>query len=222
MSKQRHSHADRRKHHVIYKTTCLVTGRYYIGMHSTDDLADGYIGSGKRLWQSIKKHGADQHRCEVLEYLPSREALRLREVEIVNEQLLEDVKCMNLALGGDGDWSRVTKVRSKEATMRASAAGRARFAELMLDPVKQEQFRLAVSSAAKRNGFGFTAEQTAAAFKGKSHSEESKRLIAEKSAKANAGAGNPAFGMKWITNGVEVRRQASSLSLPDGWRFGRK
>ena len=115
--------ADRRKHHIIYKTTCLVTGRYYIGMHSTDDLADGYIGSGKRLWQSIRKHGAAQHHCEVLEQLPSREALALREAELVNEQLLEDKLCMNLTLGGHGSWEAANRVYTPEARKRLGVLG---------------------------------------------------------------------------------------------------
>lgn len=95
----------RKKHHVIYKTTCSVTGRYYIGMHSTDELEDGYLGSGKRLWQSIRKHGKESHMCEILEHLPSRDALRLRETELVNEELIGDPMCMNIALGGSGGWS---------------------------------------------------------------------------------------------------------------------
>ena len=41
----------------IYKTTNLINGKYYIGMHSTDNLEDVYIGSGKRLWFSIKNYG---------------------------------------------------------------------------------------------------------------------------------------------------------------------
>lgn len=107
MSKSELRGADRRRYHVIYKTTCLVTGRYYIGMHSTDDLADGYIGSGKRLWQSIKKHGVEQHICQVLEHLSSREALRLREAELVDEKLLKDKQCLNLTVGGYGDFGHI-------------------------------------------------------------------------------------------------------------------
>lgn len=36
--------SDRRKHHYIYKIT-RDDGFYYIGMHSTDDLDDGYFGT---------------------------------------------------------------------------------------------------------------------------------------------------------------------------------
>lgn len=51
--------ASRRKYHYIYKTTCTITSKFYIGMHSTDNLEDGYVGSGKRLWYSINKHGKE-------------------------------------------------------------------------------------------------------------------------------------------------------------------
>jgi hypothetical protein len=97
----------RKKHHVIYRTTCQVTGKYYVGMHSTDELNDGYIGSGKHLWQSIKKHGLDQHRYEITEHLESRELLRAREAELVTKELVNDSMCMNIALGGGGGWEHV-------------------------------------------------------------------------------------------------------------------
>jgi hypothetical protein len=38
--------------HFIYKTISITTGKYYIGMHSIDNLADGYKGSGTVLNQS--------------------------------------------------------------------------------------------------------------------------------------------------------------------------
>ena len=90
------------KYHYIYKTTCSVTGRWYIGMHSTHNLEDEYIGSGKRLWLSINKHGRDAHTKEILEFLPNRESLKAREKELVNESLLTDPLCMNLQIGGGG------------------------------------------------------------------------------------------------------------------------
>lgn len=35
-----------RKYHYIYKITRNQDGKFYVGMHSTDDLDDGYFGSG--------------------------------------------------------------------------------------------------------------------------------------------------------------------------------
>lgn len=97
-----HIRASRRKHHIIYKTTCLVTGRYYIGMHSTDDLNDTYLGSGLRLLRSVKKYGAAQHVREILEDLPTREAASNREKELITEDLRADPLCLNCGPGGLG------------------------------------------------------------------------------------------------------------------------
>jgi hypothetical protein len=80
-------------------------------MHSTDDLNDGYMGSGQQLRRSVKKHGRDQHKTDVLEFLPDRESLGLREEELITKKLMEDELCMNLATGGQGKVDRplVTK-----------------------------------------------------------------------------------------------------------------
>lgn len=114
--------ADQRKFHYIYKITRNDgSGKYYIGMHSTDDLEDGYFGSGTLLWHSIKKHGKEKHVMEVLEYLPNRTSLRLREKELVNEELLRDPLCMNIKKGGDGGAQTnpsVLKTLSNKAKLR--------------------------------------------------------------------------------------------------------
>ena len=94
--------ASRRKYHIIYKTTCLVTGRYYIGMHSTDNLEDSYLGSGLRLRRSVEKYGKDQHQRQVLEILPTRQAAADREKEIITEELRKDPQCLNCGPGGLG------------------------------------------------------------------------------------------------------------------------
>ena len=88
--------------HYIYKTTCNVTQRYYIGMHSTTNIEDGYLGSGKRLRYSIRKYGKENHTKEILEFLRTREELVIRESEIVDKILISDKMCMNLCVGGQG------------------------------------------------------------------------------------------------------------------------
>jgi len=46
-----------KKIHYIYKITCVVTGRWYIGMHSTININDNYLGSGTTLRHSVSKIG---------------------------------------------------------------------------------------------------------------------------------------------------------------------
>lgn len=129
---------SRRKYHIIYKTTCLVTGRYYIGMHSTDDLEDGYLGSGVHLTRSVKKYGKDQHVREIIEHLPNRDLLKKREEELVTEDLVKnDVLCMNLIKGGGGN-DRDYGITEKTRKLLSEASKRA---------VRTEEWKAKISAA---------------------------------------------------------------------------
>ena len=46
-----------KKYNYIYIITNIVNGKIYIGKHSTDDLNDGYLGSGKKLRLAKNKYG---------------------------------------------------------------------------------------------------------------------------------------------------------------------
>jgi hypothetical protein len=91
-----------KQYHFIYKTTNLLSGKYYIGMHSTDNLEDDYLGSGNRLRYSIKKYGKINHKREILEFCENRKELKSREKEIVNLNEIAKKECMNLCVGGEG------------------------------------------------------------------------------------------------------------------------
>jgi hypothetical protein len=71
-------------------------------MHSTDELNDGYLGSGTLLKRSINKHGKENHSIEILEFVNSREELAAREREIITLQEIAKKECMNLKVGGSG------------------------------------------------------------------------------------------------------------------------
>jgi hypothetical protein len=119
--------SDRRAHHVIYKTTCLVTGRWYLGMHSTNNLKDGYYGSGTHLQRSLKKYGYENHKYEILETLNSRAELRIREQEILTEDFISDPLCMNIrfscSAGNDpGFWAKKDRAATSKKISETSKA----------------------------------------------------------------------------------------------------
>lgn len=164
--------ASQRNHHIIYKTTCSVTGKWYIGMHSTDNLNDGYLGSGMHLWRSIDKYGKDKHFVEILEHLPSRKELSDREREILSE-LKTDPMCMNIAWGGEGYYDRPP----------TSEETRAKLSEASKKYVRtKEWYEKAV--ATRRAGAGYSKsekerEKIRQALTGKTISEEHKKKISE-------------------------------------------
>lgn len=94
-----------KKYHFIYRVT-RNDGAFYIGRHSTDNIDDGYFGSGIHIKRSLRKHGKSAHKFEILEFLKSRTLLKEREAEIVNKRFLQNEKCLNIALGGGGGGRR--------------------------------------------------------------------------------------------------------------------
>jgi len=91
-----------KKYHYLYKTTNLINDKFYVGMHSTDDLNDGYLGSGKHLRNSINYYGKQNFKFEILEFFNSREILIEEEEKLVDRDFIKDPLCMNLRIGGHG------------------------------------------------------------------------------------------------------------------------
>ena len=91
----------KRKYHYFYKITNNINGHYYYGIHSTDDLNDGYMGSGTRLHRAYQKYGIDAFNKEIIKFFPSRKEASEFEAEMVTESLINIDECYNIKLGGD-------------------------------------------------------------------------------------------------------------------------
>jgi len=74
----------------------------YIGSHQTENLNDGYIGSGKHLKRAIVKYGKENFKFEILHFLSSKEEMFDLEQSIVNESFVKDPRTYNLKIGGSG------------------------------------------------------------------------------------------------------------------------
>ena len=93
-----------RKYHYFYKITNNLNGHFYYGVHNTDNLDDGYMGSGRRLHYAYKKYGIENFTKEILKFFnTSKEAFEY-EGEIVNETLMKDPNCYNIQ-GGGKSWN---------------------------------------------------------------------------------------------------------------------
>lgn len=218
MEGKKQRRADRRKYHYIYKTTCKITNKYYIGMHSTDNLEDGYVGSGKRLWYSINKHGKDNHEVEILEFLPDRISLKEREREIVNYELINEELCMNLQLGGGGGFSNKEHQRKAQESSRNSYRNRLKNDKAFFNKISEGMTR---RNLGNKYGIGNKS------FSGRAHLEETKRKIGESNSKQQSGSKNSQFGTCWIFNdetkqSIKIKKDELQSYLDQGWFKGRK
>ncbi len=205
--------------HYIYKTTCNVTGMWYIGMHSTNNLEDSYMGSGLRLRRSIRKYGVENHTKEILEFLSSREALVLREIEIVNKELIVDNKCMNIKEGGTGGFI------NEEHMIKCSKAGGQVHAKRLIDDEEYRNRMNLKSSVLLKRTHKEGKLLNSLRFKGKTHSDETKQFMSEKRKGSGTGEKNSQFGTCWITkDGVnkKIKKEDLETYLLEGWLKGRK
>lgn len=206
-----------KQYHYIYKTTCIVNGKYYIGMHSTDNLEDGYMGSGKRLRRSLNKHGKENFKFEILEFLPDRVSLKEREKELVNEELIKDSLSMNIKVGGEGGF---VDEEHKIKFLISSQIGRNLGIEKIRFLSKNEDWvlnrNLKIKEGLKKSNFNHNT------FLNKQHSEETKKKMSKIRSQQSKGEGNSQFGTCWITNGKENKKIKKEEIIPDGWELGRK
>lgn len=89
-----------KKYNYFYKITNLLNGKFYYGVHATDNLDDGYLGSGGAIIRDRKKYGKEIFKKEILKYFSTIDEAYEEESKIVTEELVKDPMCYNLVTGG--------------------------------------------------------------------------------------------------------------------------
>lgn len=89
------------KYHYFYRIVNTINGNYYYGIHSTNDLEDGYMGSGRRLKRAYKQFGKENFEKTILKFFKTRELASSYENEVVTEACVKNIACYNLKIGGD-------------------------------------------------------------------------------------------------------------------------
>lgn len=96
-------------YYTIYKTTCTINNKIYIGAHKTKNVDDDYIGSGKLLKRAIAKYGKKAFVKEVLFIFYNDIDMFAKERELITEEFVESDDNYNCKLGGEANWYYINK-----------------------------------------------------------------------------------------------------------------
>jgi len=201
--------------YTIYQVTHIPSGKVYIGKHQTNNIDDGYMGSGKRLKYAQDKHGLDQFQKTVLHIFDNEEDMNAKEAELVTEEFCARKDTYNICPGGKGGWGYVHQQikhgNLKIPYMLGYINGRKKYNTSRIGSKLDAEVKLKISEALKGRAGN-------CAMLGKTHSDETKR----KMSKSGSGNKNSQYGTMWITNGIESKKIAKDQEIPEGYRRGRK
>lgn len=179
-------------YYLIYKTTNLVNGKFYIGAHETSNLEDGYLGSGKILLRATKKYGLENFHREILQVCIDREHMFKVESELVNESMIDDKNCYNIKLGGFGGWSHWNN-GSEQHIEVCRKSGNKNIPRLLKLSKSERMRKLRSDRNAKEN----LNNSYALGYK---HTDETKHKISQKQ-----------LNTRWVCNETEVKKISGDL-----------
>lgn len=220
-------------YYTIYKITNLVNNKIYIGMHQTNDLDDGYMGSGLYLNNAKQKYGLENFTKEYLHFLDSYEEMCDKEKELVDKDFLLREDVYNLTLGGEGSFHYINTnglANSKEHIRLATIK---RIELIKNDKDFYVWWHTSLKNASlkmqseKRGIFGIALsdQQKSAIHAGKFANTDSaklKRKASHTDIKFQQGTNNSQFGTQWISNpNTNESKKAKFGNVPDGWILGR-
>lgn len=233
----------------------------------TNDVDDGYMGSGKLIKKAISKYGIDNFEKIVLYYCDSEDEMLEKESEIVDEGVVNSDDYYNISLGGGSNFSHIdnrNKVivydsdkkisinkndeRWKNGELKAWNKGYfiAKDINDVIYHIKNDDKRWISGELTGFNKNKYLVKDKSGVcflvdkedkrlktgelklfWKGKKHTEETKKKIGEKNSIIQKGKGNSQFGSCWIYNeelkeNKKIKKEDLNNWLNLGWERGRK
>jgi len=188
--------------YTIYKIINNINQKHYIGMHKTNNLDDGYMGSGILIRRAIEKYGTENFKKEILYVFDNELDMRNKEKELV---VLSE-NSYNLLEGGKGGFGFInsrglngTSEGRKLGGIKSSSKETNAFYNLSDDSIKK---RVAV----RKQKYGVQGYTEAARINCNNENAMIKRKQTYDSINYQRGENNSQFGTCWVTNGEENKK----------------
>ena len=218
-------------HYYLYEIRNNINGKIYIGVHKTEVIDDGYMGSGKVIKRAIEKYGIENFTKTILETFDSSESMFACEKEIDTDEFLLREDTYNLRRGGTGGFDYVNSILT--AADRSALGKAGCFTNKHLWSVEtQRKWKTIATATMSRLREEWKADERIQAILVDSRQVGSINALSEKSRNKKKetykkishqqGEKNSQFGKVWITNGVENKTIKRTACIPDGWTKGRK
>jgi len=179
--------------YTLYKITNNINGKIYIGCHKTDNLDDGYFGSGKYLKRSINKYGIENFTKEIMYICRSAEEMFDMESLLVTDGFIKRDDTYNIKEGGFGGFDHINKygLNVTDVVRRGTSLGK-KHSEETIKKLSGENNYMFRRPREECPGYGNEY------WLGKRHTEESKQKIGDANSKHQSGQGNVNYGRCWI------------------------
>jgi hypothetical protein len=205
-------------YYTIYRITNLVNNKTYIGKHKTNNLDDGYMGSGIALNRAKLKHGIENFKKHIIHILSNDQEMNEMEKKLV----VVNETTYNLKEGGDGGFDFINDNNLRPDNSKNLLCGKE-----FIDRLKKNgtyDLWVANGQARMRPGYDIYIKETGGGvWLGKKHKPESinKQKETFKRIGHSQGEKNSQHGTIWITDGISNKKIKKEESIPDGWRRGR-
>ena len=204
----------------IYKIINLINGKMYIGKHITNNLDDGYMGSGIWIKRSIKKHGLQNFKKEWLMFCEDEDELNYMERVYVDQTWVDRSDTYNLSLGGKGCIHQVTEETRKK--MSESKKGKlcgeknGMYGKRHTD---ESLKKMSLSRKGKGNGHVPWDKGKKLSEETRQKMREAKRNMSEETRqKMSSAIKNRNVNNHWFNNGI---KNVFCKECPEGFVFGR-
>lgn len=193
-----------RLYRFVYLTTNLITGKIYVGQHTTYDINDGYIGSGTDFYKDVKKHGkANFDRVIIDRNICNQEQLDEHEIYWIAKLGARDKSIgYNIHEGGGGFKIGHNVPEYIRQILREVNTGKKR--NLTAEQIENLRTRmLGDKNPAKQPGIGLKISK---AKKGVPRSEEYKQSV--------SGKNNHRYGIKDSPETIQKKKEAKIGWIP--------